>query len=97
MVEFQCPNCQQFNECEEGQPPPDYQCDHCGVRFRLERKGSRMRCEGCGSTCECEDCFESVAPKPWCWAESQHNWESTLAVDMEKCSNCNMVRRLSAV
>ena len=91
----QCPYCEHEHKDDELQSVPSlYICKGCGRRLSIEVHGGSMNCSGCGRSHECDNCIDGVHARIFCSTPQMHKWQPTLAIDMEKCSNCYDIRRV---
>ena len=98
MKEIKCPHCRHVHEHEDAEVAnlrgSNYLCQGCGRKLRIETNAILMHCSGCGGSHECDDCIEDVRAQIVCFRPEMHKWQPTLAIDMEKCSNCYDIRRV---
>lgn len=93
-----CPHCKFSHKYEKDEaadlPGEKFICQGCGRRLRIETEGGTMHCNNCDARAECEDCVDTIKARIVCYRHEMHSWQKTLATDIEKCSNCNDIRRV---
>lgn len=98
MKELKCPHCRHLHEHEDSEarllPGSKCVCQGCGRRLRIVAEGGTMYCNNCDCSHECEDCVDAIHAQVVCFEYRMHNWQPTLAIDIEKCCNCYDLRRI---